>query len=238
MKTAARHQWTAQEIAMLQAQYPHQRTADLAATLGIDIKLVYSKATRIGLRKSEAFLATDKSGRIFKGGRLGQATQFKAGQNTWNAGMHFQAGGRSVQTQFKRGSKPHTTLPIGSYRVVANKRGPGYEQLERKTSDATGANHKRWTPVARLVWEAAHGPVPKGSIVVFKPGQRTVVLEQITLARLECITRAEHAARNHPRSHSPELGRLLQLKGAITRQVNRITREHQQRQTQQESAAP
>lgn len=81
----------------------------------------------------------------------------------------------------------------------------------------------------RLVWEAANGPVPAGHIVVFKPGMRTVVLEEITLDRVELITRAENARRNHPRSRDPELGRLVQLKGAITRQVNRIAREAQEK---------
>jgi hypothetical protein len=88
---------------------------------------------------------------------------------------------------------------------------------------------RRWTPVARLVWKEANGPIPEGHIVVFKPGQRTAQLELITVDRLECIDRAEHARRNHPRSKSPELARLVQLKGAITRQVNRIAREAEQR---------
>lgn len=206
-----RHQWTHKQVAMLQAQYPHQRTADLAKVLGIDVKLVYAKASR-----------------IFKGGILGKATQFKPGQTVWNAGVQYQAGGRCAETQFKPGDKPHTTMPVGSYRVVVKKRGPGYQQLERKTSEASGANHKRWTPVTRLVWESANGPVPCGCIVVFKPGQRTVVLEQITLDRLECITRRENAHRNHPNRSNPELAKLIQLKGAITRQVNRINREHQE----------
>jgi hypothetical protein len=39
------------------------------------------------------------------------------------------------------------------------------------------------------------------------------------------ITRAQHARRNHPNTRSPELGRLYQLKGQITRQVNRLQKE-------------
>lgn len=65
-------------------------------------------------------------------------------------------------------------------------------------------------------------------MVVFKRGMKTSVLEEITLDKLDCISRAENARRNHPRNRDPELGRLIQLKGAITRQVNRINREHQQ----------
>jgi hypothetical protein len=118
---------------------------------------------------------------------------------------------------------PHTAQPVGSYRVVTHQ--SGAQHLERKTSTTKGANHMRWTPVARLVWQAAHGPVPPGHIVVFKPGQKTLVLQDITLDRIECISRKENARRNHPSSSNPELARLIQLKGAITRQVNRINQE-------------
>lgn len=220
-----RHKWTPKQLSELQARYPHERTADIAADLRIRIELVYSKASRMGLRKSTAFLAADKSGRIFKGGTLGQKTQFKPGHQTWNAGrIGWQAGGRSAETRFKAGQKPHTTLPVGSYRVVKNKAGAPH--LERKMTDTPGANNKRWVPVSRLVWEAANGPVPDGHIVVFKPGTATCVLEEITLDRLECISRAENARRNHPATKSPEIAKLIQLKGAITRQVNRIAKEN------------
>ena len=82
--------------------------------------------------------------------------------------------------------------------------------------------------VVDLVWMAAHGPVPAGHLVVFRPGCRTTVLADITLDKVECISMAEHARRNHPRSRSPELAKLVQLKGAITRQVNLIAQQHNQ----------
>lgn len=64
--------------------------------------------------------------------------------------------------------------------------------------------------------------------MVFKPGMKTAVLEEITLDRVECISLAENARRNHPRNKHPEYARLVQLRGAITRQVNRINREAQE----------
>lgn len=219
-----RHNWSAQETNTLLALYPTTRTTDIALLLGIDLDLVYRRAAMLKIRKNPEFFARDKCGRIFKGGKLGQATQFAPGQKPWNAGRKgWQAGGRSVATQFCAGALPSNTLPIGSLRVITSKN--GNQHLERKVREVPGAAHKRWTPIARLVWEATHGPVPNGSIVVFKPGQRSIVLEEITLDRLEMITRAQNAARNHPNRRSPELGKLIQLKGAITRQVNRIQKE-------------
>ena len=219
-----RHIWTKQELATLRELYPTTRTADIAAILGIDLELVYRRAALLRIRKNPEFFARDKSGRIFKGGKLGQTTQFAPGQKPWNTGRKgWQAGGRSAETQFHTGALPPTTMPVGAYRVITTKGGKQF--LERKVRQVPGASHKRWTPVSRLVWEAEHGPVPHGSIVVFKPGQRTLVLEEITLDRLELITRAQHARRNHPNTRSPELGRLYQLKGQITRQVNRLQKE-------------
>ncbi|MEG0000594.1 hypothetical protein [Comamonas sp.] len=114
-------------------------------------------------------------------------------------------------------------MPVGSYRI--NKDG----HLQRKIGEASGANHKRWRNVAELLWIEANGPLPAGHIVIFRPGMRTAVLEEITLDRIECISRADNARRNHPANKSPELARLVQLKGAITRQVNRIAREAEER---------
>jgi len=219
----SRREWLAQELAMLRDLYPVRRAAEVAELLDRPIGSVYAQAAHLGLHKSAEFQASDKSGRIFKGGVYGQRTQFADGAVPWNAGRHYVPGGRAKETQFKPGMRPASTLPVGSYRIVTSKNGARH--VERKVREAKGANHKRWTPVSRLVWEAAHGPVPEGHVVVFRPGMRTLDVEQITLDRVECITRAENARRNHPWNHSPELARLINLRGHITRHVNRIARE-------------
>lgn len=222
---APKRTWSDIELTILQEHYASTVTRDIATALGIPVALVYRKASSLGLRKNAEFAASSKSGRLLKGGKLGQANQFKPGQQPWNKGTHFTAGGRSAETRFKPGRKPEESrnyAPIGTLRISKD----GY--LERKTTDDPSIYPaRRWVAVHRLVWEAAHGPIPGGHIVVFKRGQKTAIEADITPDRLECISRAEHARRNHPRSHSPELARLVQLKGAITRQVNRITREAQ-----------
>ena len=221
-----RKPWSAVDTELLRRHYHDSRTADLARVLGRDERSVYAKAAAMGLKKSEDYLASAQAGRIQRGRADPRmvATQFKPGLEPWNKGVRYEAGGRSAQTRFKPGGLPHTTLPIGSLRVSKD----GY--LERKFSDEKyGSPSRRWRSVHRLVWEAAHGPTPPGHIVVFLPGRFTAVEADITLDRLELISRAENARRNHPRSKSPELARLVQLKGAITRQVNRITREAAER---------
>jgi len=218
---APRRTWTDQELATLRKLYPHQRTADIAALLGIDLQLVYRRASMLGLRKSEAFAASDKSGRIFKGGKLGQTTQFAPGQKPWNTGTHYVAGGRSAETRFKKGemsgAAQHNYVPIGTLRISKD----GY--LERKmTDDQSLYPARRWTFVHRIVWAQAHGPIPAGYMVVFRKGHFTNNVELLTADRLECISRADNARRNSLWRNDPEMMKLHQLKGAITRQVNRL----------------
>lgn len=220
-----RHTWTPENLDALRRLYPDYTADMVARVIGCTTGAVHRKAANLGLSKSEAFKASDASGRIQRGKQHPAmvASQFKPGHQTWNKGTNYVAGGRSAETRFKPGRRPEEVrnyLPIGSLRVCAD----GY--LERKvTDDRSIAPARRWVAEHRLVWEAAHGPIPAGHVVVFKPGQKTAVPELITADRLECITRKDLARRNHPRNKSPELARLVQLKGAITRQVNRIARE-------------
>jgi hypothetical protein len=52
------------------------------------------------------------------------------------------------------------------------------------------------------------------------------------------MTRKRKAQLNHPRSKSVEIAKLCQLKGAITRQVNRIAREHTNNNPKNTQGAP
>ena len=222
---APKRTWSEQELATLRRLYPHQRTADIAELLGIDLLLVYRRASSLGLRKSAEFAASDKSGRTLKGGTLSQATQFRAGQSSWNKGLHYTAGGRSAETRFKKGhmsgAAQHNWVPIGTLRISKD----GY--LERKvTDDQSLVPARRWKAVHRLVWEAAHGPIPASHVVAFRKGQFTNAIELLTADRLECISRADNARRNSIWSKDPELAKLYQLKGAINRQVNRMQKDN------------
>ena len=222
---APRTPWTEPELEILRDLYPDLPAGDIAALLDRSLSVVYDRANRMGLKKSAEFLASDLSGRVARGRQLPSmvASQFKKGQISWNKGLHYMPGGRGAETRFKKGRAPQESrnyVPIGSLRISAD----GYP--ERKVSDDQSLYPaRRWVAVHRLVWVEAHGEIPDGHIVVFKPGCKTTEIERITPEILECITRGEHARRNHPRSRSPELGRLVQLKGAITRQVNRIVRQ-------------
>lgn len=226
----ARRRWSSGELDLLHSMYPECHTDDVAAWIGRTTAQCYQAAAAHGLRKSAEYLASDTACRIRRGhqNEAMKASRFKPGQDAWNKGLRGVVGVQEAcrATQFKPGrpaSEARNYVPIGSLRVCAD----GY--LERKlTDDPTIMPARRWVAVHRIVWEAAFGQIPRGHIVCFRPGKKTTVLEEVTFDRLECITRAENARRNHPRNRSPELARLVQLKGAITRQVNRISREAQE----------
>jgi hypothetical protein len=129
-------------------------------------------------------------------------------------------------TQFKPGRRPEEARnyrPVGSVRVTRD----GY--LERKVTDDTSVYpERRWVAVHRLVWESVNGPVPKGMIVVFRPGMATTDPDLITIDRVELITRAENMARNTIHARSEDLRELSMLKRRLTRAVNKRVRHEEQ----------
>ena len=67
--------------------------------------------------------------------------------------------------------------------------------------------------------------MPVGYLVVFKRGMFTNVLEEITLDRLELVSRAENMRRNSVHRYGPEIASLHQLRGAVNRQINQRLKE-------------
>lgn len=220
-----RRHWTAEDEQLLRELYPDTRTADLAQRFGRALRAIYTKAKDMGLRKSPEYLASPAACRLRRGDDVGAATRFSPGQQAWNKGKEYKAARHPncVAHQFKPGQlsgrAAQLVLPVGTYRISSD----GY--LERKVGTTPGSPSRRWKGVHRLLWEEAHGPVPEGYLVVFKPGMRTTVLQEITLDRLELLTRRENLERNSVHKYGPELARISQLRGALTRQINKRAKE-------------
>ena len=226
-----RQKWSAEDEAILAAAYPCTKAADIAAALGRTLSQVYNKAHDMGLSKSSAWLASGASGRLQSDSLV--ANRFSKGMTPWNKGLHYQPGGRIKESQYRPGNisgrAANLVRALGSYAVNAD------GVLEQKVSGTPGARNLRWRAVHRVVWEAANGPAPDGNIVVFRPGQATTDPEKITLDRLECITRAENMRRNSVHAnYPPELARLAQLRGALSRQINQRAKAAQKASDEQE----
>lgn len=221
---AKRRYWTEAEVDILRRRFPTDDTAALAADLGRGLRAVYHKAYQIGLAKAPEVVAETRRRTLGEGRRsaAARATQFKPGQTSWNAGKRYMPGGNVARGWFKPGRPAHEARnyrPIGTHRINDE----GY--LERKvTDDRSIAPARRWVGVHRLVWEAAHGPVPPGHAVVFLPGRRTTELERITLDAIELVTRAELMKRNTLHRLPPEVVDLCRLRGRLRAKIKRMER--------------
>lgn len=202
--------WTTVQLQMMREFYPHMPTRALAQVIGRTNRSVKLKAQALGLKKTPAYYRefAGIAGARFAKGHL----PANKGVKGWNAG------GRSAETRFKPGQRPHTWKPVGSYRTNSD----GY--LDRKVTD-TGYTPRDWVAVHRLVWIEANGPIPAGHSITFKPGRRTTELSLITPDALELVSRVDLMRRNSVHAvMPPELARLVQLRGALIRKINRIER--------------
>jgi hypothetical protein len=125
----------------------------------------------------------------------------------------YDAGGRSAETRFSNGRMPHNHVPVGTVVMSTD----GY--LKIKVEEP-----KRWKFVHRMNWEHAHGPIPKGMALVFKDGNH----ENCAVENLELITRQELMSRNTVHNLPKEVARLVQLRGAVVRQINKRMRNEKQ----------
>ena len=220
----AKAEWTEDRLETLRRFYADYLTDDLATLLGLAPHQVYRKANQLGLQKSEAFLAGPAGNAFVRPGNAGRLCRFGKGHQPWNKGVKGVAGVQEAcrATHFKPGQQPHNTLPIGSLKLDKDK------TLLRKVSNASGNNSARWRSVHELVWVEANGPVPPKHMVVFKPGLRTNVLEEITIDRVECISLAENMKRNTRHNLPPELNQVVQLRAVLTRHINKRMKHEQE----------
>ena len=111
----------------------------------------------------------------------GLTGRFEKGLTPHNKGKKVGSYPGSRVTQFKPGDTPHNYKPIGTERINTD----GY--YERKVADPN-----KWRGVHVLNWEQVHGPVPKGSCLIFKDGNRL----NCDVDNLLLVTRGELAVMN------------------------------------------
>lgn len=209
--------WDATDIRLLRRQYARGDLRALAMRCSHTLHQLYAQANALGLHRApDLVAATNRE----LGKRLvvaGVAHRFRKGQVPPNKGLRRPgwSPGRMAETQFKKGARPHTWKPIGSLRINAD------GLLDRKVSD-TGYPPRDWVGVHRLIWSAAHGPIPRGHKVAFLPGRKSIEAEKITLDAVELVSDAELMRRNSYHNRYPkEIGLAIQARGALVRQINK-----------------
>lgn len=221
--TLARSAFIPEVAATIERLYPNTRTEDLAQQLGLSAERIQAYAAKHGWHKSPDFLSEAGRVRAADPNHPMRQHRFPKGSVPPNKGRKgTPSHPNSVSTQFKKGTVPSTWKPIGSYRVNSD----GY--LDRKVSD-TGYPPRDWRPVHQLVWIEAHGPIPAGHLVRFRPGMKTTHPEQLTVDRVECISRKEHARRNAWHATlPPDLKDLMGAQIALKRAINRKQKQLEQ----------
>jgi hypothetical protein len=113
--------------------------------------------------------------------------RFKPGESRYRPpkGTHG-----SPKTEFKPGHRPGNWRPVGSERINIE----GY--IEVKTAEP-----RTWRLKHRVVWEAAHGPIPAGHLIIFADGNR----QNCTLDNLVCISNRQNLILNHKNIHGADL---------------------------------
>lgn len=106
---------------------------------------------------------------------------FKKGYTPWNKGKSYCAGGNSVRTQFKKGNRPHNTMPIGAERTDKE----NYLYVKVKEPDVWECKH-------RIIYEKHFGKIPDNSVVIFADQNK----RNFDPDNLILVTRAELARMN------------------------------------------
>lgn len=211
--------WTAEEDAVLRELYPHEPSKAIAAALGRSLSSVYVRAQCIGVQKSDEYVATTR----WRAGHVpaSMGRPFEPGHRAWNKGTSYRNGSDTMRARYAAGYRPHTEKPIGSLRLRTTR---GLTYVERKFSMVGTNQSQRWRAVHRLVWEAEHGPTPRGHVVVFRPGMHTVVAQEITLDRLELVTHAQLLERNSVLRYPPELRTAMRRRARLERAIREVAR--------------
>lgn len=217
--------WSDADVRKLARLYPDQPTKRIAKALNATVFRVYAKARKLGLKKTDGYLHDPSSRcRLIRGTKIGQAYRFPKGHVPFNKGLRRPgySVGRMKETQFKKGERSGVAAelwkPIGS--VVADPE--GYLRIkvrERAPGDAPGWNKNVWPLLSHCIWQMHHGPIPAKHVVVFKNRDRS----NCAIENLELISMAENARRNRMWVTMPrELAEVIQLNGALKRQIRRL----------------
>jgi len=208
--------WAAAERATVRKMYADASTKEIAKRLpGRTVTMIYQTAARMGLHKSEAYLATADACRLRRGDKVGEACRFRPGHAPANKGLRRPgyAPGRMASTQFRKGQISGNAAkiwkPLWSDRISKD----GY--LEIKVRERNGL-HGNWVGAHILIWEDKHGPIPRGHKLAFKDGNKA----HVALGNLELISNAEMMRRNTIHNRYPkEMVNAIMLLGAVKRKL-------------------
>ena len=211
----AKRFWIKVEDNLMYDKFADTQTRELCKILDRSYSSVSNRANFLGLKKSEAFLKSDLSGRITKLSELGKIYRYKKGNIPANKGkkqseyMSQEAIDRTKATRFKKGSIPANAYSNGEETTRKNKCGREYILIKVPGKRKLIFKH-------RHIWEQVHGKIPKGYIVIFKDGNTM----NCVIENLECISREENMSRNTIHQYPDELKELIKINKKVKKRIN------------------
>lgn len=208
--------WTGDMINQLMDLYPSSTTESVANKMNLSVCSVYSKAFSLGLHKSNEYLNSPDAGRLQKGDLRGLKSRFTNGHTPANKGkkMADDVYEKVSRTMFKKGSIPATTKYFGKPYLHTRMRDNG--QVERTWY--IQVNQQRLTYLTYLCKQHSIDMTGK------KPRLKNEYdfSKVPTMNDINIISNAENLELNTVQRFPEELRNLIQIKGALNRQLNKL----------------
>lgn len=206
-----RHITTEDDIEYIREHYATMSTREISEARGMSKTTIADIAQRLGLRKTREWIAERARLRSSDPNHGGRATRFQVGGVSPNKGrkieewMSPEGIANSSRTRFKKGRPSLNRRPVGSERVNVD----GYIEVKI-------AEPNKWRQKQRVVWEAAHGPVPAGSMVSFIDGNK----QNCELSNLRVMTRADNLRRTSLHNYPDEVREVIHMRAVLKRHIN------------------
>lgn len=213
--------WTEEEDLLLSEVYPDMATKDIAHRMQRSIDSIQMRAVQKGLKKSEAFMLSDKSGRVGNAERL-KPYQYEKGHKNPHKGMKQtefmsqEAIEKCKATHFKKGKIPPCTKPIGFERIKQD-RLTDKPYLWRKVAEHS------WRMVQYINWEAKYGQIPEDHFLTCKD-KNTL---NVDADNWVSVTRSEHLQRNSINNYPDDLREAMFALRGFNKSLNHLMKNEQ-----------
>jgi hypothetical protein len=118
--------------------------------------------------------------------RNGRDTRLRPGNVPFNKGRKGCCPPGSEKGWFNPGHRPWTWKPVGTERINRD----GYTEV--RIRNPSGKPWKNWKTKHRIIWEKAHGKIPRGHVILFADGDKS----NFALDNLLLVSRGELAVMN------------------------------------------
>lgn len=168
------------------------------------VKLTEAFNRKFGLdRPKSSVIACLKNHRISSGRRGG----FKKGQKPWNLGLKGYMGAN--KTSFKKGNLPHNHRPLWSERIDKD----GVVEMSVPEINPRTGFESHFKAKHVWLWEQENGEVPKGSVVIFKGGDKRNFAQDnfLLVTRKQLLVLNLHGYKDKPNELKPSIMALAKL---------------------------